>query len=75
MRAGEMSSSKPHLRRLLRDRIAATIPEGSGAEIKNLCEALYILEGKGQGQTAAAGGTGPHALTVKWGEGVEEYSV
>lgn len=42
-----MSSSKPHLRRLLRDRIAATIPEGSGAEIKNLCEALYTLEGKG----------------------------
>lgn len=69
-----MSSSKPHLRRLLRDRIAATIPEGSGAEIKNLCEALYILEGKGQGQPPG-GSTGPKPLTVKWAEGVEEYSL
>lgn len=70
-----MSSSKPHLRRLLRDRIAATIPEGSGAEIKNLCEALYILEGKGQGQPPTGGSTGPKPLTVKWAEGVEEYSL
>jgi len=70
-----VSNSKPHLRRLLRDRIAAAIPEGSGAEIKNLCEALYILEGKGQGQPPAGGSTGPRALSVRWGEGVEEYSL
>lgn len=67
------SNSKPHLRRLLRDRIAATIPEGSGAEIKNLCEALYTLEGKG----AATEGqqTSPNGLTVRFIGEAEEYSL
>lgn len=64
--------SKPQLRRLLRDRIAATIPEGSGAEIKNLCDALYVLEGKGQ--PAQAGSTGPKALTVRFVGDALEYS-
>lgn len=66
--------SKPQLRRLLRDRIAATIPEGSGAEIKNLCDALYVLEGKGQGQPAQAGSTGPKSLTVRFIGDAEEYA-
>jgi hypothetical protein len=71
MRAGQVSNSKPHLRRLLRDRIAATIPEGSGAEIKNLCEALYTLEGKG----AAPQAPGPQRLTVRFEGEAADYSL
>lgn len=67
--------SKPQLRRMLRDRIAQAIPEGSGAEIKNLCDALYVLEGKGQGQPAQAGSTGPKALTVRFIGDAEDYSL
>lgn len=63
--------SKATLRRLIRERIAATIPEGSGAEIKNLCEALYTLEGKGQGQEARPG---PTRLTVSFDREAAEYS-
>lgn len=66
--------SKPQLRRMLRDRIAKAIPEGSGAEIRNLCDALYVLEGKGQGQPAQAGSTGPKALTVRFIGDAEEYA-
>jgi hypothetical protein len=65
--------SKPQLRRMLRDRIAKAIPEGSGAEIKNLCDALYVLEGKGQ--PAQAGSTGPKALTVRFIGDAEDYSL
>lgn len=72
MRAGQVSNSKPHLRRLLRDRIAATIPEGSGAEIKNLCEALYTLEGKGA--TPQAQDSGPRAVTVRFEGEAADYS-
>ena len=68
-----MSNSKPHLRRLLRDRIAATIPEGSGAEIKNLCEALYTLEGKGAAPQAQA--PGPQRLTVRFEGDAADYSL
>lgn len=64
--------TKPQLRRMLRDRIAAAIPEGSGAEIKNLCDALYVLEGKGQ--PAQAGSTSPKALTVRFIGDAEEYA-
>lgn len=67
-----VSSSKPHLRRLLRERIAATIPEGSGAEIKNLCEALYTLEGKGAAPEGR--GSGPKALTVRFEGEADDYS-
>lgn len=67
--------SKPQLRRMLRDRIAQAIPEGSGAEVKNLCEALYVLEGKGQGQPAQAGSTGPKSLTVRFVGDAEDYSL
>ena len=63
-----MSNSKPHLRRLLRDRI----PEGSGAEIKNLCEALYTLEGKGAAPQAQD--SGPRALTVRFEGEAADYS-
>ena len=63
--------SKATLRRLLRDRIAATIPEGSGAEIKNMCEALYTLEGKGQGQEIKST---PQRLTVSFQGEAEDYS-
>lgn len=66
--------SKPQLRRMLRDRIAQAIPEGSGAEIKNLCDALYVLEGKGQWQPAQAGSAGPKALTVRFIGDAEEYA-
>ena len=69
-----MSVSKPKLKSMLRDRIAATIPEGSGAEIKNLCDALYILEGKGQGP-AQEGGTGPKSLTVRFVDDVDEAAM
>jgi hypothetical protein len=65
--------SKPQLRRMLRDRIAKAIPEGSGAEIKNLCDALYVLEGKGQ--PAQAGSTSPKALTVRFVGDAEDYSL
>ena len=65
--------SKPQLRRMLRDRIAKAIPEGSGAEIKNLCDALYVLEGKSQ--PAQAGSTGPKALTVRFVGDAEDYSL
>lgn len=66
--------TKPQLRHMLRDRIAKAIPEGSGAEIKNLCDALYVLEGKGQGQPAQTGSTGPKALTVRFIGDAEEYA-
>lgn len=66
--------TKPQLRHMLRDRIAQAIPEGSGAEIKNLCDALHVLEGKGQGQPAQAGSTGPKALTVRFIGDAEEYA-
>lgn len=67
--------SKPQLRRMLRDRIAQAIPESSGAEIKALCDALYVLEGKGQWQPAQAGSTGPKALTVRFIGDAEDYSL
>lgn len=66
--------SKATLRRLIRERIAATIPEGSGAEIKNLCEALYTLEGKGEGKARSAE-TSPRRLTVRFEGAAEDYSL
>ena len=68
-----MNNGKPHLRRLLRDRIAAAIPEGSGAEIKALCEALYTLEGKGA--TPQAQASGPRKLTVRFEGDADDYSL
>jgi len=72
MRAGEVSNSKPHLRRLLRDRIAAPIPAGGGGETKNPCEALYTLEGKGAAPQAQD--SGPRALTVRFEGEAADYS-
>lgn len=65
--------SKPQLRRMLRDRIAATIPEGSGAEIKALCDALYTLEGKGAAPQAQD--SGPRKLTVRFEGDAADYSL
>ena len=45
MAAQSRTSTLRALRRALRLRLAAEIPEGTGAQIKNLCEALLILEG------------------------------
>lgn len=65
--------SRQQLHAQLRRRIAATIPEGSGAEIKNLCEALYTLEGKGAAPQAQ--GSGPQSLTVKFVGDADDYSL
>lgn len=63
--------SKATLRRLLRDRIAAAIREGSGAEVKNLCDALRTLEAKAAQPEAAAG---PQRLTVSFIGDAAEYA-
>lgn len=66
--------SKAQLRRMLRERIAAAITsEGSGAEIKNLCDALYTLEGKGQPQPERQGK--PRPLRVIFEGDAEDYSL
>lgn len=64
--------TRQQLHAQLRRRIAATIPEGSGAEIKNLCEALYTLEGKGA--TPQAQNSGPQRLTVRFEGEAADYS-
>lgn len=64
--------TRQQLHAQLRRRIAATIPEGSGAEIKNLCEALYTLEGKGAAPQAQD--SGPQRLTVRFEGEAADYS-
>lgn len=64
--------TRQQLQAQLRRRIAAAIPEGSGAEIKNLCEALYTLEGKGTAPQAQD--SGPRALTVRFEGEALDYS-
>lgn len=71
-----MSSSptKPQLRRMLRERIAVAIPEGSGAEVRNLCDALRILEAKPDAPGRGQGGT-PRPLVVHFEGEADDYSV
>lgn len=66
--------TKPQLRRLLRERLAAAIPEGSGAEVRNLCDALRILEAKPEAQARGQGGT-PRPLTVRFEGGADDFSL
>lgn len=62
--------SREELAALLGDRIAAAIPEGSGAEIKNLVDAWCKLS-----ETQAEGSsTGPRELTVRFQGDALEYS-
>ena len=62
--------SDEELLQLLRQRIEATIPEGTGAEIKNLCDALWSLEGRPAGRKSPEG-----PLTVRFVGEAEEYSL
>lgn len=63
--------SKKTLQRMLRDRIAAAIQgDGSGAEIKNLCDALYTLEGRGKEEP-----TKPGPLVVRFVGDAEQYAL
>lgn len=62
---------KKQLKQLLRERLQKTIPEGTGAEIKNLCDALYTLEGKDRKE----GRHGPKNLTVRFQGDADEYSM
>jgi hypothetical protein len=56
---------------MLRDRIAAAIQgDGSGAEIKNLCDALYTLEGRGKEEP-----TKPGPLVVRFVGDAEQYAL
>ena len=65
--------SKPTLRRMLRERIAAAIQsDSSGAEVKNLCDALYTLEGRGQGTGDST--ARPRPLRVIFEGDADEYS-
>lgn len=62
--------SREELAALLGDRIAAAIPEGSGAEIKNLVEAwCKLTEAQAEGSS-----TGPRELTVRFQGDALEYS-
>lgn len=57
------------LSKLLRARIAAAVPEGTGAEIKNLVEAYCRLrDATGQGPE------GPRSLTVRFEGDADDYS-
>jgi hypothetical protein len=62
--------SREELAALLGDRIAAAIPEGSGAEIKNLVDAwCKLIEAQAEGS-----GTGPGELTVRFVGDARDYS-
>ena len=66
--------SKAQLRKLLRERIAAAIQgDSSGAEVKNLCDALFTLEGRGQAQPERQ--ARPQPVTVRFVGEAEEYSL
>ena len=63
--------SKKQLKQMLRERLQKTIPEGTGAEIKNLCDALYTLEGKDRKEP----NHGPKELTVRFEGDADEYGM
>lgn len=68
-----MSSRAPtkrQLHKLLRARIAAAITEATGAEIRNLCDALFILEGKGKDDPEQR-----QKLTVRFEGEADDYSL
>lgn len=66
----ERTPTKKQLHAQLRRRISAAIPEGSGAEIRNLCDALFILEGRGKNDPEEH-----QKLTVSFDGDAEDYSL